>query len=439
METKNYLEQSSLILKIIEKMKIEERFYDLKTYYSAREGLKDKFIKAIENIELDEFNRIYLKPNDKLLLKSLIELSMLIWGRNANLNFINVSRVEDFSGMFTNKDNKLVICRNLLDYIKQNGKVGQKEINKLVNFAGDWSTIRRHVFNGFIDEWNTGKGIIFKGMFKNSNFNQHELNLDLTSATHIHYMFEDAKYNHDFIVKGELKNLKNASYLFRNSTIQKKIEIDLSHCQKITEIFWRTEKQPNLTFEQIEYVNFGEKVSKNVKRFISLPFFEKIVESYEKESQNEINQSNLLKFLLRFKYKTILNFLDLSINISYKENIYNVKMLKLWLKLLSFNNIKNVYVEAGYLEWLGVVINQIERKRRLKENVGYMIDEVINYLKWYEANYSSEKSLINKKKQFIEKNKVFLEENGLLDYLSLQKGKVRENKNRRKELTSIII
>lgn len=426
-EVKNYLEQSNLILKILNEMVEGDYFY----FINKGECSDFKFKQIVKNINLDNLNRIYLKSEEDILLKVIVELSMIIWGRKANLNFINVSQIENFSGVFSG-ENKLFLYNDFFNFVKANSKINEDAIKTLIDFNKREKeiTVDKRLFNGFIDEWDTSNGIYFMSMFRNSYFNQHELKFNLENAMFVDYMFANSHYNHDFMVKGELKHLKCATYLFKHAAIQKKIEIDLSHCESIVGAFYKNENiSKDFTLEQIENVNFGEKGFKSMARFISREFFEKFVDDFEKG--NLKSNSKLLKFLLCLKSKDVENFLSFKSQLTYNGKIENLHLLKKWLILLKLNNMKNTYVEINYLNYLNIAISiyhEIEKEPAYnKEVLVNLNDQIIDYLKWYES-YSDKKALLNKKKLFAERNKVFLEEKGLLDYFTLQKSKLNKNK-----------
>lgn len=293
------------------------------------------------------------------------------------------------------------------------------------------------MFNGIIDKWNTGNGKYFVGMFRDSIFNQHKLELNLNNAISIRSMFKSSSYNHDFMVKDELKNLQDATYLFHESTNQSKIEIDLRSCKSIEFAFYNTRYTD---FTQIEGVRFGRrKDDKNIKGFISRKLFKDFVKKCERNEIVRDKGVGLLKLLLTFKYKDVLEFLNFDMEKHKEQRLSDLNALLFWLRLLRLNDLKNIYVESKYLELLSEMISvylSSSNNDKQNEKATNLQDNIKNHLQKYKK-VTDEKSLLNKKKIFVEKNKEFLERNKFLDFLGL-KGKAL-NKVKDKKASLIVV
>lgn len=417
MNKPKFLEQSQLIISLFKKLENHPNF--------QLEQITEKdLISKGSKLKVDDLGRLALTYGDKLLLKMIVSLSIIIWGKNANLNFIDVSKITDFSYLFSDKYKYLdfKFDKEIFSLILKESLLDEKEIIDLYWMIDDYKRIqvRHEVFDGFINEWDVSLGMDFRGMFYGSEFNQHRLDLNLKEAMFINAMFSNSSYNHPFIVKGELRYLKNAAYLFYDAAIDKEIEIDLSHCDNIEFAFYQNsfslDEVKGFTVEQLEKVKLPENAPNKIELFVSKELFQDVARYSKLEKQGMEFQSNLSKFLGKFKCKDVLKFLQLENEENYKK-LKTLSLLKSWLKFLKSKNIKNIYVETAFLKSLSVILpNYYDDRNRFVEwdedgkNGG--VFTVVDYLNWYE-NFSDKKTLLNKKKKFIEEHKSFLEEYNL--------------------------
>lgn len=132
----------------------------------------------------------------------------------ADLNDIDVSIVEDFSGLFSS--NFKVYYQNIENQ-KEGGKVFYQNfyLERNIDFSK---------FNGVMNGWNTKNGKIFKSTFLNSRFNKHKLNWDFSQAENLSYFMKGAKYNKAIHINNQ-KPLKILSNAFKESKV-KSVRID---------------------------------------------------------------------------------------------------------------------------------------------------------------------------------------------------------------------
>lgn len=124
-------------------------------------------------------------PETKDELVAAIKEKMAENGVNANLNDIDVSKIEDF------------------DYL----------------FSSDKKGFGLQKFNGDISNWNVSKAIYMYSMFFGSEFDGNLSKWNVSKVETMQGMFADAKFtgkNGD-ISKWDVSNLENASYMFNYS------------------------------------------------------------------------------------------------------------------------------------------------------------------------------------------------------------------------------
>lgn len=349
----NYLEQSRTILKIC--TEIQDFLWDNDvTYYSQWKYVFNNLHEIDDKTILDSKNRInvgfiescsnkydmlaeyyedlnseyYEDEDDRYIrlkkeipnvftnstLKIIISISLLLWGKEANLNFINVEGVKDFSSLFyyhpeNNFDFENSFPIQVLPIILKYSQISKQEQDELMEIEsnvynktehGTYFYIKRNLFNGFINEWKTKKGINFDMMFNNSYFNQHELCLDLRKAKDCYSMFSYSKLDKKLAIKGKIKE---ASKMFFNANIRQKIEIDLSQCKDMFKMFYcekeHLEKEglKNFSLEQLSDVNFGLIRTRKFRKDEFLDLYKFIPDNVFKKSLEEQEPSNLKTFL----------------------------------------------------------------------------------------------------------------------------------------------
>lgn len=240
----------------------------------------------------DIFNQdVEIVVESRKELDFVIALSMLLFGKYCNLNFINVSNIRDFSHLFsyhntislTNIDEK-----DLLFAIKEHG--GLKEFKDFTSTKENWLSEKRLTwdfdyymirklsnpnhdiivcfqrFNGIISFWNLEKAVNTNGMFYLAHFNQHHLKFNLPLLKDAESMFFEAGFSKNFIGLNT-KNLVKANYIFYSMCFKGFVSIDLRKVENISHAFTRC-----VNSKQIEQVIFPKKITKNinVKNFIPL-------------------------------------------------------------------------------------------------------------------------------------------------------------------------
>ena len=191
-------------------------------------------------------------------LTSLIELcakTLMEQGPNADLNFIDTSKIKTFSkrygrgyfGLFA--INGLVSMR--IDELGGNGKSVMKNFNANVS---DWNVSKVEDFtscfagcenfNGDLSKWNVSKGSDFSGMFNNcKKFNSNIGGWDVSKAKSMSGMFDGAtKFNQD-LSKWNTSSCEWMGYMFRDTSFDKDIsKWDVSKVINFSSMFENNKK-----------------------------------------------------------------------------------------------------------------------------------------------------------------------------------------------------
>jgi surface protein len=122
-----------------------------------------------------------IRPTDKENLLDIIKFMISIEGPNADLNYIDTSRITDMSKLF---------------YLSK--------------------------FNGNISEWNTGNVLSMESMFYGSDFNGDISRWDVSRVTNMRAMFYYSRFNRD-ISKWDVSEVQDMSWMFNDSKFNKDI------------------------------------------------------------------------------------------------------------------------------------------------------------------------------------------------------------------------
>lgn len=219
-------------------------------------------------------------------MQAVIALSMLLFGKHCNLNFINVSNINYFNHLFSCYHGKVTfqpIKKNIL--LKAINKY--KHLNRFKEFVSftnsnvfyrhDYIEVCRFTnegflglfkkrkfkisinlryFNGFIHLWNLENAESTSGMFYSFEFNQHQLEFNLPSLRDAANMFYDASFSKNFIAHNT-KKLINVNYMFFSSNLKGFIHIDLSNAYCLDNLFLS-----NLFMPKIKNIVFPKKLPK---------------------------------------------------------------------------------------------------------------------------------------------------------------------------------
>lgn len=217
------------IKNIIEKFdfsSIDSKKYNINVYNQILQEITKK-IAFKEPLSKDEYGILivqkgFYKPESNSELIDLIKYSIEQFGENCNLNWIDVSGLEDLSGIFWNSP----FNGDISQWDVSNAKLMNKMFFCTKNFNGNiskWDTsnvadmsfmFAQSVFNSDISKWNVSKVETMRSMFETSKFNGDIGNWDVSSVTNMRQMFA---YKSEFtgdISKWDVSNVTNFQEMF---------------------------------------------------------------------------------------------------------------------------------------------------------------------------------------------------------------------------------
>lgn len=297
-----------------------------------------QYVQADKIFHCSKTGKIIAKNKNELM--EIMGIAMFLNGYEHDLDFIDVSNVEDFSHLFSD------VYR-----FKLNSRTEEIRINF-------------RLFNGSIKTWDVRKGKNFTSMFFMSNFNKHELNFNFEKAECAKRMFYGSKFNKAFQALN-INRLKNIEYMFMSSNIEQPIYMDLSNNSDCR--FLGAFNSEQITAQQLNYVKFPEKPIRCVRKFISFAVL-----------QAKNKPLNLIKFLENFSPKKVKQFLDLE-NCKKELNLYlidgHINNINNINKLIAFNESHHLkkeikdYIKSTVKNNLEPIFKQINHEfENLKKN-----------------------------------------------------------------------
>lgn len=266
-----------------------------------------KQAKDLPNFWKPEYLEEVLKIERLTYFRALVGMAILLYGKNANLNFIETKGIKDFSSLFTG-DRHIVVDNKALSKIHKDWRCDEQEKKVLAyNVYSSAIKVRLpvYLFNGWINKWSFEDALNCSHMFKESCFNRHPIYFnfdggyyyDLTpkalawkstgnhnlinnnfsnhkrtsndsfviKSKSINFlkekddgievdcvgMFEKSDYNHVVYIKGKIGSAQN---MFLDAKIQKPIHLlNLTKCNHITRGFY----SPSIKGSQISTCDLG--------------------------------------------------------------------------------------------------------------------------------------------------------------------------------------
>lgn len=181
---------------------------------------------------------------DNKHLRKLVQHNMGRHGKCCDLNHIDVSNVQDFTGIFANTDFNgdvskwnMSNARSLQELFAScpfNGDISQWDVSNVIDlsrtffkssFQGDisrWnvsrvssmhSTFAHSQFNGDISQWDVSSVATMSAMFMASVFTQSLSEWDVSNVTDMSMMFHGSLFGGD-ISQWDLSSLKHATHVF---------------------------------------------------------------------------------------------------------------------------------------------------------------------------------------------------------------------------------
>ena len=163
-------------------------------------------------------------------------------GWDSDLNFIDVSKMTDMSGLFM--------------FTKFNGDVSKWDVSKVEDMAYMFS---RSQFNGDISNWDVSKVTNMSGMFKLSYFNQPIGNWNTGNVENMSFMFYLTPFNQP-LDNWNTSKVESMAYIFYYTPFNQPLNNwDVSNVRDMTEMFIGTPfNQPldKWNTSKVEYMEF---------------------------------------------------------------------------------------------------------------------------------------------------------------------------------------
>jgi len=178
--------------------------------------------------------------NIKIIIKQVVKKL----GNNADLNFINVSKVTNMENLFQqtkfNGDISKWDVSNVKDmsymfeYSEFNGDISNWDVSHVTNMS---NMFEGSIFSGDISKWDVSKVNNMFCMFESSKFNQDISKWDVSNIEYMNYMFANSKFNQD-ISKWDVSNIENMICMFMDSEFNNNIsDWDVSKVKYYEKIF----------------------------------------------------------------------------------------------------------------------------------------------------------------------------------------------------------
>lgn len=389
---KNYLKESKKVLSFIEEFKDEVdidigpliRKYDEVNSISYLTYKKQNLAQKLKNVVISSRDGKII-ANDRLELLQLMGVKIMLDGYDCDLNFIDVSKVKNFSELFASKS-VVTLSEKFLEYYPQID-VKYHLNDKVINSETPEISVHFSRFNGWFNEWNFENGLYFVRMFTNSDFNNHPLYFDFKSGLTAEKMFDHSNFNQKFTAV-------NVNHLimigmFSNSKIKQNIDMDLSKHDLLEQncligIFdssqIRLNQLKNIKMpvdKDYSHLNFGG--------FVECKIFEDL-----KEKENDCDIVNVLKKLSDTQEKRLLglsslekyNFADGSVELR------NLRNLKSYANLVTPNDFMKEKMKLNLESYLTKLQEKTkesyEGSVQRKENFNAMFYNVVKeYLDFY--------------------------------------------------------
>ena len=161
-----------------------------------------------EALKLGKKNRITRIPESKKQLIEMIKEIIERDGNEANLNIIDVSKIDDFEYLFSS-DKK---GYGLQDF---NGDISNWNVTNVKSFN---SMFFGSKFDGDLSKWDVSNAETMQGMFADAEFTGNKGNIenwDVSKAENLSYMFNYSKLKHN-VNKWKPKSAKTVQMMFAN-------------------------------------------------------------------------------------------------------------------------------------------------------------------------------------------------------------------------------
>ena len=176
--------------------------------------LADERLTDEEKIVINNLPDRYYAIDDETELKNFIDKCVEVFGKKCNLNWIDISGIDDMSRMFM--------------YSSFNGDISRWDVAHVIKMN---YMFYNSEFNGDISSWNVEQVEDMHGMFELSVFNQPIPNWTFRYIKTTRDMFKRSQFNQD-ISKWKLRYTTFTKNMFLGCPIKKEYKPDLSNTNK---------------------------------------------------------------------------------------------------------------------------------------------------------------------------------------------------------------
>ena len=189
----------------------------------------------------DDVQMYFSPPTTKDELINIIYIMMTYYGDDCDLNTIDVSKIQDFSELFSGHGK----------IWKFNGDISRWNVSNATNMYGMFVS---SPFNGDISRWNVSKVKNMSCMFMFANFNRNLSKWDVSKTLTMESMFMNSNFNQN-ISDWNVSNVTNMENMFNRSDFDQDISgWNVSKVTNNRNMFYRCpldrhpEKQPKFNF-----------------------------------------------------------------------------------------------------------------------------------------------------------------------------------------------
>lgn len=194
-------------------------------------------------------------------LLELVEEAVKKYGNNADLNFIDVSNIDDMSNLFSfsffNGDiskwnvSNVKNMENMFEYSWFNGDISKWNVSSVENMKCMFGNSK---FNRDISEWNVSNVEDMSWMFFKSSFNMDIGKWNVSNTINMQGMFEQSLFNSD-ISGWNVSNVKDTSWMFYKSKFDKDLSKWKLCARKTTGMFDGTPLEKRILEQTYSMIN----------------------------------------------------------------------------------------------------------------------------------------------------------------------------------------
>lgn len=228
-----------------------------------------------------------VQPQTKEELVAIIEDALCVFGNEADLNFIDTSKITDMTKLFSDEIKEF----GGYGFRKFNGDISRWDVSNVKRMA---QLFRGSDFNGDISRWDVSNAETMAGMFYDSKFNRNISKWNVSNVKNMNGMFEYSLFNND-ISHWDVSKVESMSSMFAHSIFNSNISSwVISNVEDMSEMF----KDAKNFNQPLNNWNISS-VSNMYKMFAEAESFN--------QSLNNWKISNKVNFNSLFKYAKVFN------------------------------------------------------------------------------------------------------------------------------------